>query len=80
MELFRLCRHPSIRTLLSDGSLGASWASSIHQVLPPVNRPEKRGGLNGSLQHLLKVLLKGPTRLISFATVDSSKTKALFRL
>jgi hypothetical protein len=29
--------HP--HSLLSDGSLGASWASSIQQVLLPVNRP-----------------------------------------
>jgi hypothetical protein len=39
-EPFRLCRHPSIRTLgLSDCSLGASWASSVQQVLLPDNRP-----------------------------------------
>src|SRR6202521_2847801 len=40
MELIRLCRHPSIRTLfLSDCSLGASWASSVQRVLLPDNRP-----------------------------------------
>jgi len=36
---------------------------------------ENLGGLNGSLQHLLKVLLQGSTRLISFAGVDSTETK-----
>jgi hypothetical protein len=29
--------------------------------------PDKRGGLNGSAQHLLKVLLQESRRLISFA-------------
>src|SRR5947208_2640558 len=34
------CRHPSIRTLVSDlGSLGASWAFSFQPVLPPDYRP-----------------------------------------
>jgi hypothetical protein len=34
------CRHPSIRTLVSDvGSLGASWAFSFQPVLLPVRRP-----------------------------------------
>ncbi len=45
----RLCRHPSIRTLLmSDFSLGASWAFSFQSVLPPDFRPRLRlpnGGL-----------------------------------
>ena len=36
---------------------------------------DKRGGLNGSLQHLLEVLLEESTRLISFAGVDSNKTE-----
>ncbi len=40
---------------------------------------DKRGGLNGSLQHLLKVLLLESTGLIWFAGVSSNKTKALFR-
>ena len=35
----------------------------------------KRGGLNGSMQHLLIVFLQEPTRLISFAGVDSNETK-----
>ena len=40
IEPIRLCRHPSIRTLLwSDYSLGASWAFSFQQVLLPENRP-----------------------------------------
>jgi hypothetical protein len=37
------------------------------------------GGLNGSRQHLLKDLLKESRRLISFAGVNSNKTKALVR-
>ena len=44
----RLCRHPSIRTLLlSDGSLGASWASSVQQVLLPDNRPRLPSACTG---------------------------------
>jgi hypothetical protein len=40
LEPIRLCRHPSIRTLLlSDFSLGASSASSVQRVLLPDNRP-----------------------------------------
>ena len=38
-ERSRLCRHPSIRTLLERFSLGASWAYSFQQVLLPDNRP-----------------------------------------
>jgi hypothetical protein len=39
-ERSRLCRHPSIHTLLSsDFSLGASCVSSFQQVLLPDNRP-----------------------------------------
>jgi hypothetical protein len=34
-ERSRLCRHPSIRTLLERFSLGASWAYSFQQVLLP---------------------------------------------
>jgi hypothetical protein len=41
--------------------------------------PEKRGGLNGSTQHLLEVSFKESTRLISFAGTKPNKTKALFR-
>jgi hypothetical protein len=33
------------------------------------------GGLNGSLQHLLKVFFLESTRLISFMGIDSNKTK-----
>ena len=40
---------------------------------------EKAGGLNGSMQHLLKVFLEKSRRLISFAGMNSNKTKALFR-
>ena len=36
---------------------------------------DKTGGLNGSTQHLLEVLLDESTRLISFAGIDSNKTK-----
>jgi hypothetical protein len=36
--------------------------------------PDKRGGLNGSMQHLLEVLLQKSTGLISFATIDSNGT------
>ena len=36
---------------------------------------DKRGGLNGSMQHLLKVFFYESTRLISFAGVNSNKTK-----
>ena len=32
----RLCRHPSIRTLVERFSLGASWVYSFQQVLLPV--------------------------------------------
>ena len=41
--------------------------------------PEKSGGLNGSTQHLPKVLSQGSRKLISFAGVNANKTKALFR-
>jgi hypothetical protein len=41
--------------------------------------PDKRGGLNGSMQHLPKVLSYGSRRLISFAGFNANKTKALFR-
>jgi hypothetical protein len=37
------------------------------------------GGLNGSMQHLLKVSLKEARRLISCADINSNKTKVLFR-
>ena len=44
----RLCRHPAIRTVvLSDGSLGASWASSVQQVLLPDNRPRLPSACTG---------------------------------
>jgi hypothetical protein len=36
------CRHPSIRTLMSDFLLGASWAFSLQPVLPPDCRPALR--------------------------------------
>jgi len=39
MDFIRLCRHPSIRTDMSEFSLGASWAFSFQQVLLPENRP-----------------------------------------
>jgi len=39
MDFIRLCRHPSIRTGMSEFSLGASWAFSFQQVLLPENRP-----------------------------------------
>jgi hypothetical protein len=51
-------------------------SSLFHTQLPT---PVKRGGLNGSMQHLLKVFSYEPTRPISFAVVNSNKTKALFR-
>jgi len=41
--------------------------------------PVKRGGLNGSTQHLLKAFLHEPGRLISCTELNSKKTKALFR-
>jgi hypothetical protein len=37
--------------------------------------PDKRGGLDGSTQHLLEVFLEESTRLISFAGVDSIETR-----
>jgi hypothetical protein len=37
----------------------------------------KSGGLNESLQHLLNVSLLEAWKLISFATTNSNKTKAL---
>ena len=37
--------------------------------------PDNRGGLNTSLQRLLKVFLQESTRLISFAGVGSIETK-----
>src|ERR1700730_5191572 len=37
------------------------------------------GGLNGSMQHLLKALLSEPRMPISHAELNSNKTKALFR-
>jgi hypothetical protein len=40
---------------------------------------DKRGGLNGSMQHLLNVFLEESRRLNSFAGINSNKTKALFR-
>ena len=40
---------------------------------------DNAGGLNGSSQHLLKVFWQASTSLISFARVNSNKTKALFR-
>src|ERR1700686_5111535 len=47
MDFIRLCRPPSIRTLLlSEFSLGASWAFSFQQVLLPENRPENRPWLS----------------------------------
>jgi 4-hydroxyphenylacetate 3-monooxygenase len=39
-----------------------------------------KGGLNESMQHLLKVFSKEPRRLISCAGINSNKTKTLFRL
>jgi hypothetical protein len=36
--------------------------------------PDKRGGLNGSMQHLLKFFLQESTRLVPFAGVNSNKT------
>src|SRR5580704_1258524 len=39
LALSRLCRRPSIRTLVERFSLGASWAYSFEQVLLPDNRP-----------------------------------------
>jgi len=39
-----------------------------------VPSPEKRGGLNGSMQHLLEVFLWESTRLITFASVDLKRT------
>jgi hypothetical protein len=53
------------------GFIGGWRTSTPHSDNP--------GGLNGSLQHLLEVLLEESTRLISFAGVDSNKNKALFR-
>lgn len=38
----------------------------------------KRGGLNGSMHHLLQVFLRESGTLISFAGANSNKTKALF--
>jgi hypothetical protein len=40
---------------------------------------DKRGGINGSLQHLVKAFLYEPKKLILLASVNSNKTKALFR-
>jgi len=40
---------------------------------------EKRGGLNGSMQHLLKIFLYASRRLNSLTGTNSNKTKALFR-
>jgi hypothetical protein len=34
-----LCRHPSIRTLVSEFFAGASWVFSFQPVLPPDYRP-----------------------------------------
>jgi len=58
---------------------------SCRALSPPTTRrfipalSDKRGGLNGSMQHLPKVLSYGPSTLISFAGVNSNKTKPLFR-
>ena len=38
---------------------------------------DKRGGINGSMQHLLKILLNEAKRLISFGGDNSNETKAL---
>jgi hypothetical protein len=58
---------------------GAHHVSRLIRLLslPTLCRigPEKRGGLNVSTQHLLKVFLQGSTRLISFAGINSNKTK-----
>jgi hypothetical protein len=40
---------------------------------------DNAGGLNGSLQHLLEVFPEEPKKLISFVSINSDKTKALFR-
>jgi hypothetical protein len=65
-------RHPTIlpRSMVkcADGEL---WGRFPHSDNP--------GGLNGSLQHLLEVLLQESRRLISFAGINSNKTKALVR-
>ena len=63
----------------------------LHVVLqkcPPILRrwipvgsgptPGRSGGLKGSMQHLLKVFLYESMKLISFAGVNSNKTKALW--
>src|SRR5580704_8838602 len=41
--------------------------------------PEKWGGLNGSMQHLLDGSLKEPGKLISCVGINPNKSKALFR-
>jgi hypothetical protein len=41
--------------------------------------PEKSGGLNGSMQHLLDDSLKEPGKLISCVGINPNKSKALFR-
>ena len=38
--------------------------------------PEKRGGLNGSMQHLLKISLKESRTLISFAGANVKQNKS----
>jgi RHS repeat-associated protein len=46
---------------------------------PKAKPPGFDGGLNGSMQHLHRVLLMESTGLILFAGASSNKTKALFR-
>jgi hypothetical protein len=41
--------------------------------------PDKSGGLNGSMQKLLKAFLTKSTRTISFAGVGSKENKGLSR-
>jgi len=45
-------------------------AGALKAISLDVEAPGKRGGLNGSLQHLLKVFLYESTRLNSFAGVN----------
>jgi hypothetical protein len=46
-------------------------------ISAPGPHSNKPGGLNGSLQHLPKVLSWGSRRLILFAGFNFNKTKAL---
>jgi hypothetical protein len=65
----KLVRHP-------DKSAYRRLTMAARCRFPHSDNP---GGLNGSMQHLLKVLLQEPRKLVSFAGVNSNKTKALLR-